>query len=76
MKYPLTNGAKTAAKEIVTAWDSGVIDQRIHLIIFRGGDQETPQIFNQRDSDIVFESPSLGIWWELSKFNLGTVCKL
>lgn len=70
MKYPLTETAKTAAIEIVAAWDAGNLEQKVRLAIMRGGDQERPMIVNRPSRDNNFTSPPLATWWELSKFNL------
>lgn len=70
MKYPLTETAKSAVREIVNAWNVGELEQKIVLAIIRGDDEETPMIVNRRWGSGNFKSPSLATWWELSKFNL------
>lgn len=70
MKYPLTETAKVAAREIVAAWDAGHLGQKITLAIMRGDDQERVMIVNSPTHTSDFRSPLVATWWELSKFNL------
>lgn len=65
MKYPLTDTAKAAARELVAEWDASRLPQNFsvtHSLVepkFTG-----PNVLTQ------LEPPDVATWWELSKFNL------
>lgn len=66
MKYPLTDGAKAAARFLTEQWRQNRIEQAIVVDTFRLGDR--PQI-NFGASEPV-DCPSIAVLWELARFGL------
>lgn len=70
MKYPLTETAKAAARDIVAAWDDGSLDQKFGVAIFGPQHNQTTMIMTSSPHDLAFRSPAVEIWREFQEYKL------
>jgi hypothetical protein len=71
IKYPLTDLAKQAARDLVAAWDARILPQTMLFGHYVQGKVAHPTFFDYQGNQIKYDSaPERGQLYELSHFNL------
>jgi hypothetical protein len=71
IKYPLTDPAKDAARDLVAAWDKHILPQTMLFGHYVQGKVAHPTFFDYQGSQIKYDNaPERGLLYELAHFNL------
>lgn len=71
IKYPLTDPAKQAARDLVEAWDARILPQTMLFGHYVAGKVAIPTFFDYQGTQINYDkAPERGQLYELSHFNL------